>query len=87
MRRTALGWLSLAAVALCAAPPRAEEPARPAAPTPPVAASPALPAAHLVIEKEVLDLGEIARGAKAEGAFVLRTTGTTPVKILSAKPG
>jgi hypothetical protein len=46
-----------------------------------------MPAAHVAIEKDVIELGEISRGTKAEGSFVLRNTGTTPVKILSAKPG
>ena len=89
MRRPVLGFLSLAAAVLCALPSRAEEPARPAAPSsqPPAQASAVLPAAHVVIEKDVLDLGEVTRGAKAEGVFVLRNSGTTPVKILSAKPG
>jgi len=89
MRRHALGFLSLAAAALCAAPSWGEEPLRPTAPAPqpPAAVSAAIPAAHVAIEKDVLELGEISRGTKAEGSFVLRNTGTIPVKILSAKPG
>jgi|WetSurMetagenome_2_1015567.scaffolds.fasta_scaffold411907_2 hypothetical protein len=81
--------LSLAAAVWCAAPSRGEEPLRPTAPAPKpeAAVSAAMPAARLAIEKDVVDLGEIARGTKAEGSFVLRNTGTTPVKILSAKPG
>ncbi len=85
MRRPVLRVLPLAAVALLSAPPRAGEPAPPA--SPPRVVSAALPATHLVIEKDVLDLGEISRGGKAEASFVLRNTGTTPIKILSAKPG
>ncbi len=89
MRRPALGFLSLAAAVLCSAPPWAEEPTRPAATSPqtPVATPAALPASRVAIEKDVIDLGEISKGAKAEGSFVLRNNGTTPLKILSAKPG
>ncbi len=89
MRRATQGVLSLAAAAVFIVPTLAEEPARPAAPpsAPTAAVSAVLPAAHVTIEKDVIDLGEVARGAKAEASFVLHNGGTTPVKILSAKPG
>ncbi len=82
MRRAAVGFLTLAAAAIGAAPSPAEEPARPAVPAPQPAS-----VSRLTIEKDTLDLGEIVRGTKAEGSFVLRNTGATPIKILSAKPG
>ncbi len=92
MRRSAIGilLLPLAAAVLWAASPRAAEPDQPVPPAPsvpgtPAVAAPAVP--RLAIEKDVLDLGDVTRGAKAEATFILRNTGAEPVKILSAKPG
>ena len=88
MRRQALGTLSLTAAMLCATVSRGEEPPRPAPPSPSGSAvSSATPGTHLTVDKEVIDLGQITRGSKAEASFVVRNTGATPIKILSAKPG
>jgi hypothetical protein len=87
MKRHALGVLSLATAAvLCAASARAGEPAPAAAPAPQAPGATQV-APLLSVEKDLIDLGELTRGSKAEASFVLRNTGTAPVRILSAKPG
>jgi hypothetical protein len=87
MKRTALGFLSLAAMAaLWTASPQAGEPA-PSSPPVPGEAPATLEAARVAVEKQMIDLGEVTRGAEAKATFVLRNEGAAPVKILSAKPG
>lgn len=48
---------------------------------------PAKPAGRLVVEKETVDVGQVVRGETTSGTFVLKNTGTEPIRILSAKPG
>lgn len=42
---------------------------------------------RLVIEQEVLDVGQVIRGQNATGTFILRNEGTDTLRVLSAKPG
>jgi hypothetical protein len=87
MRRSALGVLSLAiAAALGTTSPRAGEPASAAAPQPQAPSAAQVPSL-VAVEKDLIDLGEVTRGAEAKATFVLRNEGAAPVKILSAKPG
>ena len=87
--RILLPALVLAVVAVHATSLAAEPPKPPRLTPSPPPAAPAAPAvpAMLVVEKETVDLGDVVRGAQAEATFVLKNTGTVPVKILSARPG
>jgi hypothetical protein len=66
-----------------------ETPTAPPPSAPPAAAAPSAPAKvpKLEIDKEIMDLGDLVRGTKAEATFVIRNSGQETLKILSAKPG
>ena len=83
---------ALVALALAAAAPRALAAGEPSASPAPPASAPApgggpASSGRLVIEKDVVDLGDVVRGKEATGVFTLRNTGDTVLKILEAKPG
>ncbi len=79
-RNALLLLLAVAAIVLARTAASQTSPA-PAAP----ASAPGQP--RLEIEKEVVDLGNVVRGGKADATFVLRNTGKEVLRILSAKPG
>jgi len=41
----------------------------------------------MVIEKEVVDVGDVVRGQPATAVFEIRNTGEDVLKILEARPG
>lgn len=41
----------------------------------------------IVVEQDVIELGEIVRGQKRETSFVVRNEGDSMLRILEAKPG
>lgn len=57
----------------------------PPPPESPATVSTAAP--RLVLDTEVIDLGQLVRGESAEASFALRNEGDAVLRILRAKPG
>lgn len=76
-RRSLLSPALCCGLALFAGWSLAQEPAQPA---------PA-PGPRLVVETNVIDLGQVVHGESAEARFALRNEGSEVLRILRAKPG
>ena len=65
------------------------------APTPAIPLKPGVPGApaavppsgRMVIEKELVEVGDVVRGQPATAVFQIRNTGEDVLKILEARPG
>lgn len=56
-------------------------------PPPEAQAQETAPAPRLVLETNLIDLGQLVRGESAEARFALRNEGDAVLRILRAKPG
>ncbi len=81
MKPSVSRWFNLVATAIVAVAPTAGL----AVERPTVAGAPS--GGRVSIEQEVIDLGEVVRGATATATFVLRNTGEETLHVFSAKPG